>query len=733
MVSRRNFLIAGGAGVGLVVAWAAWPRTWAPNLPVAEGESVLGAFLKIGRDGVVTVAVPQTEHGQGVYTALPQIVADELGADWATVAVEAAPVNPLYANPLAARTLFAGVLDRFPDGVVDEAARRGALMLTGGATSVRMFEQMLREAGATARQLLCLAAAKRWDVPFEDCSTDAGFVVAGNRRLPFGALAEDAAKLTPPDELTLRIGDEGRLTGQPLPRLDTPAKVDGSIGYAADVRLPDMLFASIRQGPIGATRLVSVDKAAGERVRGVISVVENPGWVAVLATTWWAAEQALAAMHPRFETRGAPGDTSVATTLAAAFDTPGYRFAEGGDVPAAFDGAKLIDAHYEAAPAFHAAIETPAATAHWHDDRLELWAATQAPGLVRAAAARAIGISPDAVTLHPMPVGGSFGEALELDAAVQAAMLAAVAKRPVQLVWSRGETLRRDRVRPPVRARLTARLAANGAILGWQTKIAAPATGAMMARRLMGDDALVRLSRALPAAADSYAMAGAVPPYRLPAFAIDHHPVDLGWPAGHLRGGAHGYTAFFTECFIDELARTAGSEPMSYRIGMLGGDARLARCLTTAAALGGWDGGVDGSGQGVACHAASGSCIAVLAEARFEGGRVKVDRLVAAIDCGRVINPTLVRQQVEGGMIFALAAATGTPPAIDGGMVTPQTLGALALPTLADMPEITVELVPSAADPGGVADISIAAVAPAIANALRAADGVRVRRLPLRP
>ncbi|MEE2917205.1 MAG: molybdopterin cofactor-binding domain-containing protein, partial [Pseudomonadota bacterium] len=250
---------------------------------------------------------------------------------------------------------------------------------------------------------------------------------------------------------------------------------------------------------------------------------------------------------------------------------------------------------------------------------------------------------------------------------------------------------------------------------------------------LMPGSTLRRLSGLLPAGADLYAMSGAIPPYRLPAFAVDHYPVATDLPTGHLRGGADGYTAFFTECFIDELARAAGSEPMSYRIGMLGGDPRLARCLTTASALGGWGGGVDGSGQGIACHVMAGSAIAVLAEAHVEeGARIVVDRLVAAVDAGRAINPDVVRQQIEGGLVFGTALATGTAASYRDGLATRRMYGDLALPILATAPEITVELIASSGDPGGVSDLGVPAVAPAIANALRAATGERRRRLPVR-
>ena len=734
-LTRRNLLISGGAGVGLVVAWAAWPRRYGVNLPAAPGETVFGPYLKIARDGQVIVAVPQAECGQGVYTVLAQIVADELGADWRTVGVEAAPVSPLYANPLAADALFAGGgLERVATLVRDAAWRRGAVMLTAGATSVRQFEGPLREAGAAARVVLSKAAAARWDADWQACETADGFVGLGERRLRFGELAEEAAAIRDlPDELPLRIGDQGRLTGVAVPRLDVPAKTDGSANFAADVRLPDMVFASIRQGPMPHSRLLSCDKAAADRVRGVLAVVEHAHWVAAAANDWWAANRALDALDPRFATEeGRVDSASIDRAMTAALDGAGYRMAGAGDLSAAFAGARLVAADYTAAPALHAGVETPAATAHWRDGVLELWVATQAPGVARDAAAAAIGVGADAVVVHPMLVGGGFGAGLEPAVAAQVAVLAVKLRRPVQLMWSRGEALRHTPPRAPAKARMRARLAANGAILGWQASIAAPATGAALARRLLPGDPLRRAATALPAGGDGHAVSGAVPPYRVAAFAVDHHPADIGVPCGHLRGGADGYTCFFTECFLDELAHVAGSEPVSYRIGMLGGDTRLARCLSTAASLGGWDGGVVGSGQGIACHAMAGSRIAVLAEAHVDArGRVRVDRLVAAADCGRVMNPDAVRQQIEGGLIFGAALATGCATGFADGLATARLYGDLGLPVLADAPEVTVELIDSDAAPGGASDLGVVAVAPAVANAVRAGSGTRMRGLPL--
>ena len=731
--TRRGLLIGGGAAIGLVVAWGLWPRDYAVNLVANPGETVFGAWLKIGTDGHVTVAAPQLEGGQGVYTALAQIVADELGADWRTVGVEAAPLNPLYANPLALEDLFEGAFARIPDDLIDTAAQRAMLMLTGGSTSVRMFEEPCRIAAAGARVLLLKAAAARWGVDWTACSVDSGFVVYEGKRLRFAELAAEAASGGVPDPLPLGEQGAGKLSGQSLPRIDAPAKVDGSANFTGDVRLPDMVHAAIRQGPVGDSRLVSVDRAAADGVRGVLEIVENPRWVAAVATTWWAANRALDALAPRFETRGPIIDSpSIDGALTAALNGDGARIAATGDLAGVFRGARLVTATYDVALGVHAAIETTSATAAYRDGRLELWAADRSPGpgpkrrgARRRARRKSCRRPSDARGRVVRRQSGTPRRRAGRDPRGEAAP----PRRP-RVVAARRDPPRPLPPPPPER--------------GWRRGSAAtarswagapgsppPPTGAELARRIM-PGALTHAAL-LGRAGDPYAVAGARPPYRLPAYAIDHHSADIGVPTGHLRGGAHGYTAFFTECFLDEVAHLAGSEPLSYRIGMLGGDARLARCLSSVAALGGWEGGVPGSGQGVACHAFRGSYIAVLAEAHIgDDQKIIVDRLVAAIDCGRMINPDMVRQQIEGGLIFGLGQALGASTGFTRNLADVRGFAGLDLPRLADTPDIIVDFVRSEEDPGGVSELGVPAVAPAIANALQAATGYRIRSLPLR-
>jgi isoquinoline 1-oxidoreductase subunit beta len=729
-LTRRRLLVTGGLGVGMVVAWAVWPRSYQPNLVAGRGEHIYSAFLKIGEDGRVVVAVPQAETGQGVFTTLPQIVADELGADWRTVAVEAAPINPLYANRLFAEELAGGIAPLL-EPVADTFATRSAVMVTAGSTSLRMFEGPLRQAAAAARVRLCKAAAARWDVEWEGCETEAGFVVHDQRRFRFGELAAEAAALDAPGLSPLRTGERNRLAGQSLPRLDTPAKLDGSVSFAADIRLPNMVFAAMRQGPIGATRYVgAADKGAAERVRGVSHVIETEEWVAAVASTSWAAERALELMRPRFETEGAlASDTLIEERLRTALDGEGAEVARRGELDEQLAGAGLYTAEYAVAPAAHASLEPMTATASWADGNLSLWLPSIAPEAVRQTVATRLNLSPARILVHSTMVGGGFGRGMQADAAVQAGALARQLKRPVQLFWSRAEGILSDHFRPPALARLTGKVS-GGRLHALLARVAAPSYGRAVAAALTPHAALARsLTRYAP---DGFAVAGMGTPYGLEHLTVRHHPAELPIPIGYWRSGPYSYTCFFTESFVDEVALAAGADPFSFRMGMLGGQPRLARCLSTAAALGGWQGGELGTGQGLAVHMAYGSAIAVLVEARAEAGRLLCDRIVAVADVGRMVHPDIVRQQIEGGLVFGLAGATGCAPGFDAGLTKARRLADLNLPRLAGSPEITVELLPSNEAPGGASELAVPPVAPALANALYAANGRRYRDLPIR-
>ncbi len=749
-VTRRHVLIGGAAAAGLVVAWQFMPREYPNPLPVAEGERGFGAYLKIAKDGSVTVAVPQCEMGQGITTVIPQIVAQELGADWRSVAVEAAPVSPVYANHVLAREWAqmlwpAGLDDIFADDNVI-AARYGddaRFMLTAGSAALANYESPAREAGAAARALLCQAAAARWDVAWEACQTQDGFVVHEDKRLRFAELVDEAKTFDVPDPIPVRggivstpapINESAQI---PYPRLDLPGKVDGSVTFAGDIRLPDMVYASLRQGPIGNSRLKALDRGSADSVTGLIEIVKHERWVAAVASNWWAANQALGKMNATFETRGnLAEDSLIESGLNSAFDSgAGKRLHAVGDIGPAFAGGTSHSAQYDVAAMPHATIETSTATARYADGQLELWLATQSPEMARRAAAGALGLNADDVVLYPVMAGGSFDRRLENEVAVQAALLARHMQRPVQLVWSRGEEMIHDPVRTPVRAKLAAVTDEAGRVTAMSVKIAAPASAREFAQRLFAFSKPHDAMREVSGKYDYMAVQGTLAPYAIAHMAVDHYPADISVPTGRSRANADGYSCFFIESFIDELARKAGSEPLSYRMQMLGGETRLARCLSNAAVLGGWNGGLDNSGQGIACHkmnaAGRSAHIAIVANARQGDGGIEVERLSAVVDIGRIINRDITRQQIEGGMIFGLASAMGCATGYQGGLTTARRLRDMKLPVLGNMPEIEIELVESNEDPVDPGEIGVPAVAPAIANALFSASGLRTRTLPL--
>ena len=737
-LDRRTLLIGGGAAAGLLLAWGAWPRTYAPNVAAGPTETIVNAFLKIDRSGQIIVVVPQTEMGQGVTTVLPQILADELGADWRTVAVQSAPISPLYANELLAHEWLASDWTRLLGDAgrwaIDQYATRSALMLTGGGTSIPMFHDAYRDAGAAARVLLCKAAAARWSIPWESCDIQEGLISDGaQRRMKIGDVAGEAMAFDLPPILPYRQGQDGRLAGQDLARLDTPSKIDGTHNFAADIRLADMVFASIRQGPIGDATLAGLDERAASGVTGFLKLVKQDRWVAAVASNWWAANKALDLADPVFTLRGtAVSSEGIDAVLEAAFSaSSGRRLYAQGDLEPVFDGATILASEYQVDAALHLAIEPPCATARVTEGGAEIWMATQAPGLARDAIADALGLSRDAVTLYPLHAGGSFGRAMDWDVGVQAAMIARDMGRPVQLLWSRLEDVIQDRPSAPARARMAAKVGRNGAIEGWLAKVAAPCAMTQTWARIADGKLPHEAAQDGAESANRLAVAGMVPPYAIPNWAIDHYPADVGLPLGFMRGNARLHGTFFTESFIDELAHLANIEPMSFRIQMLGGNPRLAHCLTTAAAMGGWQGGVAGSGQGMAAHMINGAYAAVMVEASMSGDRLSVGRIIAAVDAGDPVHPDIARQHIESGLVFGLAFATGASVSYAHGLPTRAILGRMNLPRLADIGEVSVEMIRSTADPAGTSDLVAPLMAPAIANALYTWTGQRIRSLPL--
>jgi isoquinoline 1-oxidoreductase beta subunit len=678
-LDRRALLVAGGAGIGLIVAFSLWPREYGSALAADEGEHVFGHYLKIAEDGQVTVAVPQAETGQGIWTGLAQIIADELGAAWEDVAVVPAPDSPVYANPVL------------------------GTRVTAGATSVRAFHQPLRKAAATARDLLVRAAADRWGVAAAECTAMQGAVTHEGKSLGFGALAAAAAQLEPRD-VPLRPWGSGGLLGKALPRLDLPAKSDGSLRFAGDVRLPQMLFAVAQLAPPGG-RLRGFSRTAAERQAGLQQLVVTNSWLAAIAESGWAAQRALQAAQPRFTGPADADDAALQNRLDEALESgSAQRLFEQGDYDAAVGSARALAATYRIAPACHHSLEPMVATARLEGGRLEVWAPVQDFDSAHRAAAEAAGLKRGKVVLYPMPVGDGGGRAMHADAIPITVELAQRLGKPVQLTIPATVSQNQDRPRSPLVARMAALPSPVGAIEAWSAR--------------------------LVTAADS-TIEGAVPPYAIPSFKIDRVAADLPFRTGYMRGGSEALTGFVTESFIDEMARALDADPFSFRMGMLGNNLRLAKCLTAVTAIGGWDGGAPGSTMGLAAASAFGSHIALLVQAGVGAEQtIAVERMVAAVDCGQVVNPGLLRQQIEGSLLHALDLATVPAPEFLAGMPVARPLGAFGFQRLSPLPRIEVELIASGETPGGVSGLGHVVCAAAVANALASGTGRRLRDHP---
>ncbi len=767
-LSRRTVLVGAGAAGALVIGLAMVPRRYRAPLAAGEGEHVIDGLIRLSRDGTVSVAVPALEMGQGITTLAAQIVAVELGADWRRVGVEPAPVSRFYADPVIAAAwatmwlprALAGVpwlSDAPDDALVRYKADSQPVVMTACGTTLAVFEPRLRLAAAALRAALIAAGAAQAGVPVASCDTRDHHVVCGKQRFGFASLIDAALASTPPSAAPLRAAPlraaparepaeavPGPTAAPDFPRLDLPAKVDGSLVFAADLRLPGMVHAAIAHGPQGHCHLASHDAAAARSVPGLIAVVRSERWLAAVGKTWHAADRALTAMDPLFRI-DPHGDGRVVDSAAidAALDTAlrhgsATRIAAEGD-PDPLLAHPALSARYDIEPALHAPLEPACATARISHGQLELWIATQAPEAAAQAAARGAGVGRDAVTVYPLAAGGSFDARLDVRIAEQVAVIARETGRPVQLTWSRWQETLAGYPRAPASAMLSAAFdPARQHLIGWRARIATPSSGVETGARLFGGRDAHTAQGLANGTADPLAVAGGLPIYAVPARALDHVPVAISLPVGRLRGGAHAQTAFMTESFIDECAHVAGAEPLSFRVTMLGSQPRLVACLQGAASLAMWGGGGNGSGQGIACHTMTLNApegpraghIAVVVSAHMQGSAIRVDSVAAYCDIGRIINRDIARQQIEGGLMFGIAHALGGSARWNAGLPQAGRLAGLGLPLLADCPKVAVAFATSDAEPFDPGELGMVAIAPAIGNALFSASGIRFRRLP---
>ncbi|MDE3011677.1 MAG: xanthine dehydrogenase family protein molybdopterin-binding subunit [Pseudomonadota bacterium] len=749
-MNRRRFLIgcaAGTASGGLLVGWAAR----APDLlgaretfDLTSGETALNGWVRIAGDGTVTVAVPRAEMGQGISSALAALVAEELDVAWERIRVEMPAQDTIYANTTmlvdGMALLPAPGHGRWGDLVRQLAAngvRQLGIIGTGGSASVRDGWLPMRTAGAAARRMLLQAAARRWQVDEAACSTRQGQVLhaASARALAYGELAPDAARHGLQGVPQLRAPDHWRLIGKTLPRLDMAVKVSGAAIFGIDAAPPQMLHAAVRMAPYAGAEASRFDADAVLAEPGIEAVVKVPGGVAVVAKGWWQAHRAAERMQVEFAPPAAALDTDglLAQYRELAEHGHAHLHEQRGDQHAARlspagEGGMVLQRDYLLPFQAHATMEPMNCTARVAGGHCEVWMGHQIPTFLRWFAAEAAGVSSDQVSFHAAQLGGGFGRRAEVDLVVQAVTVAArLAGRPVKLIWTRADDLRHDCHRPMALVRVRVATDAHGLPLAWQTRIVGPSVLASM------------MSRLLPAAAtdampDKMAVDGAIDmPYAVPALRGEHVPAPPGLPVGIWRSVGHSINAFAVEAMIDELATRAGRDPLHYREALLAGQLRHLAVLRALAHASGWDQPLPvGRARGMALHACFGSVLGQVAEIERHGARWRVVRVFAVVDCGSVIDPDTVRAQVEGGILWGLAAAAHTSIHLAEGGVRESNFHDFAILRMADTPEVQVLILEAPGDPpGGIGEVGVPPLAPALAAALRAATGRMQFSLPL--
>lgn len=755
---RRRWLLVGGAAAGLLVGWGLLPprsRLGGPGtLPVREGEVGLNGWIKIAADGGVRLAMPRSEMGQGVHTALAMLVAEELDVPMARIGLIPAGHESLYGNV----AMFVASLPFHPDDrepghetrlvrasewVVRKVVRELGVNATGGSTTIADLWEPLRLAAATARAQLLGAASLRWKLPLAELRVDAGVIShPSGQRAHYGEFAK-AAAATPPGEVRTKPRGAWKVIGQPVPRIDSAAKCDGSAVFGVDVRLPGLLQAAIRMSPQIGGSPGRIDVDAALKRPGVLRVVRLPSYagstpgVAVVARTHWQAERGADALG--IEWRAPPaGAVSSERILAdleqaarrAADEDGGLAFHRRGDARGvlAAAGERRIEQVYSAPYLAHATMEPINCTARVADGRVEVWVPTQVPGFARSLAARVAGVAEDAVTVHVTYLGGGFGRRLDAEVVGQAVRIALeTGGAPVQLIWSREEDTTHDFYRPASVAVMRAALDAAGA------PVALSITSA-------GDAIAPRwIERNLPALAgpidapDKTTSEGLFDlPYAVPHQRIAHRATRHEVPIGFWRSVGHSHNAFYSESFIDELAHAVRADPVAYRLALLADKPRHAAVLRLAAEKAGWSKPLPaGRARGVALHESFDSIVAEVVEVSVVAGRPRVHRVVCAADVGEVVNPAIVERQMESGIVFGLTAALYGRIDIVDGRVRQTNFHDYPMLRLAEAPPIETHLVPSERSPGGVGEPGTPPIAPALANALFVLTGRRLRELPI--
>ena len=696
--SRRDFLKAGAlAGGGLVLGITLTGCAKPAALGDAGGQPV--AWLRIGGDDRITVLVDRSEMGQGVYTAMTQLLAEELGVAPSKVLVESAPVGAAYLNALL-----------------------GA-QITGGSTSVRDAWEKLRKAGAQARTMLVQAAAQHWGVDAAKLGVADGAVVHGSERLTYGQLAEAAAKLPVPEKVTLKDPKDFTTVGKPQPRLDTASKVDGSAVYGIDVKLPGMLHAALAQSPTLGGKVASFDAKAAEAMPGVRKVLATSSGVVVVADHWWQAKKALETVAIKWDAgpNAALDNAAIRAKLRAAAARPGKSVRADGDAAAALKGAaKVLRASYELPLLAHATLEPQNCTADVRADGADIHVNTQTQTIAQGAVATLLGFKPEQVRIHTTLLGGGFGRRLEVDYIPAAVEASKAVGKPVKLIWTREDDTTHDTYRPPAYDEVAAGFDGDGKLVAWQLHLTGPSITARM------------FPAVVESAVDPFAVeAAANYPYDVPNVAVDYNREEIGIDVGYWRSVSHSLNCFVAESFMDELAHAAGKDPYAFRAALLGKQPRYKRVLDAAAEKAGWGKAPAGRHQGIALMEGYGSYMAQVVEVSVVRGALKVHRITCAVDCGRMVNPNIVDQQVEGSILFGLTAALWGEITLKGGQVQERNFDRYRMLRLPESPRIDVVLLDSAEAPGGMGEPGTAVVGPALANAVFAATGKRLRALPI--
>jgi isoquinoline 1-oxidoreductase subunit beta len=709
--TRRDFLrVSAALGGGLILGFRL-PEAWAASTAAPNGPDGLepNAFVRIARDGRVTVIINKAEMGQGVCTSLSMLLAEELDADWSKVGFEFAPVDPLYAHP------------------------GFGIQMTGGSSSVLGMSEPMRRAGAGARALLILAAAQTWGVPAQECSTEPGRVLhAGtNRHAAYGELVDAAAALEAPAEIALKDPKDFRIVGKSTPRLDTPDKVAGRATFGLDVSVPGMLTAVVLHAPVFGARARTIRPERALALKGVRRVVDVGSGVAIVADGFWPAKRGRDLLEVDWDLGPNAGISTEAlhAEYAALARQPGKVVRKDGDAAAALASAgtaRVIEADYRLPYLAHAPMEPLNCVVDLRPDSCEIWAGTQFQTVDHAAAAQTAGLDPGKVKLHTTYLGGGFGRRAtpDSDYIVEAVKIAKAVEQPIKLVWTRDDDLAGGHYRPMWHSRLRAGLEADGKIQSWLHTI----VGQSIIAGTPFEPFIVKNG------IDGTSVEGAEDvPYAIPNVLVDLHTTQVGVPTLWWRSVGHSHTAFAVECFLDEIARAAGKDPLELRRELLKDKPRHAGVLELAAKQAGWATPLPkGRARGLAVHFSFMSYVAMVVEASIEAGRPRVHRVTAAVDCGRTVNPDIVVAQLEGAVGFGLTAALYGEITLEQGRVQQTNFHDYRMLRMSEMPAVDVHIVSSEEPSTGIGEPGVPPVAPALCNALFALTDKPIRRLPIR-